>query len=152
MKTMIVVWVSKDRGKTHGIKAAAFSFPFTSFVHRWKVEENGEYAYDSYVIGHYTTETGRDTIVGMESLGDPGSEQGEWIQKCIDAECEVIVCACRTWGNTRDYVNNAAKNNGYELIEVTTPYHEGDIILNNGTDLSAVFANFVNELIVSCLK
>lgn len=152
MKTIIAVWGSSEKGKSQGIKAAALSFPFTSYIHSWHINDNGEFAYDSYVVGHYTTESGRDTIVGMENQGDPNSNQAQWIQYCLDAECEVIVCACRTSGETRDHVKQVAKDYGYELIDVTTPFHYWGKTLPNGVDLTQFFAEYLNNLVMKCLE
>lgn len=152
MKTIIAAWGSKERGKSQGIKAAALSFQFTSYIHPWHKNEEGEYSYDSYVIGRYTTSAGRDTTVGMENQGDPNSNQSAWIQHCLDAECEVMVCACRTSGETRNHVRDVASDYGYELIDVTTPFHYWGKTLPNGLDLTIPFAEHLNKLIDACLE
>lgn len=45
-----------------------------------------------------------------------------------------------------------AKNNGYEMVQVTTLYHEGGPKLPNGTDLREVFAENIVNLVMKCLE
>lgn len=153
MKTIIEVWGSSEKGKSQGIKAAALSFPFTSIVCPWGKNEKGDDLYDNYMIGYYTTDDGRNTTVGFENQGDPGSNQAAWIQHCIDKGCEVIVCACRTWGETRDYIRETAQKQGCQLIEVTTPFHyNGKKVLPNSVNLVDFFAKGLNDLVIACLS
>ena len=53
--------------------------------------------------------------IGIESLGDPGSEQPEWIDYLVENNCDVIVCACRTKGYTVETVENLA-NYDYDTV------------------------------------
>lgn len=39
--------------------------------------------------------------IGISSMGDPGVEQEKILNGFIADGCRVIVCACRTWGQTR---------------------------------------------------
>ena len=147
MKTMILVKGSSQRGKSQSIKRLATTFPFTSII---RLGTNDDY--DSYVIGTIKDSEGMDRIVGMESLGDPGSCQKLWIEECVNAGCEVIVAASRSYGQTVNDAYGLASANGYEVIEVSTCFHDGSPMLSNGLDLRDAFAENMRDLIMKCLK
>lgn len=147
MKTMILVKGSSQRGKSQSIKRLATTFPFTSIIRPWTNDD-----YDSYVIGTIKDSEGIDRIVGMESLGDPGSCQKLWIEECVNAGCEVIVAASRSYGQTVDDAYGLASANGYEVVEVSTYFHDGGPVLPNGLDLRDAFAESMRDLIMKCLK
>ena len=144
---MILVWGSAERGKSQSIKRLASSLPFTSIIHPWNADD-----YDSYVIGTLKDKNGIDRIVGLENQGDPNSNQKEWIEACVNANCEVIVAASRSYGQTVRNAYDLARDNGYVVIEVTTLFHENGPMLNNGTDLRDVFAENMKHLIMRCLE
>jgi hypothetical protein len=147
MKTMILVWGSAERGKSQSIKRLAMSLPFSSIIRPWNADD-----YDSYVIGTIKDNDGNERIVGLESQGDPYSNQKEWIEACVSANCEVIVAASRSYGQTVRNARDAARDNGYEIIKVTTLFHDGGPMLDNGTDLRDVFAENMQHLIMKCLE
>lgn len=147
MKTMILVWGASERGKSQSVKSLAMKMPYTSFIKVWHSDD-----YDSYVIGTIKGNDGEEHIVGIENQGDPGSDQKKWIQACINANCEVIVCASRSYGKTVDDAYALANNHGYEVVEVTTLFHNGGPELPNGTDLRTVFAENVQNLVLKCLE
>lgn len=147
MKTMILVRGSSKRGKSQSIKRLATTFPFTFIIKPWTNDD-----YDSYVIGTIKDNEGRDRIVGLESLGDPGSCQKLWIEECVNAGCEVIVAASRCYGQTYNDAYDLARANGYEVIELTTYFHNGGPKLPNGVDLRDAFAENMMSLIMKCLK
>ena len=146
MKTMILVWGSSERGKSQSIKRLAMALPFSSYIRPWHNDD-----YDSYVIGTIKDKEGNDHIVGVENQGDPGSCQKQWIQECVNHDCEVIVAASRTYGQTVIDAYDIARANDYQVIEVTTFYHHGGPKLPNGIDLRDAFAESIKELIMTCL-
>lgn len=145
MRTMILVWGAAERGKSQSIKLLAMTMPFTSFISPWHNDD-----YDSYVIGTVKDNDGEEHIVGIESQGDPYSNQKAWIEDCIAADCEVIVAASRTYGQTIRDAYQLARDNGYEVIEVTTHFHQGGPKLSNGIDLRDVFAENMVNLVFKC--
>lgn len=147
MRTMILVWGSAERGKSQSIKRLASTLPFSSIIHPWNGDD-----YDSYVIGTIKDKNGIDRIVGLENQGDPKSNQKEWIEACVNANCEVIVAASRSYGQTVRNARDIVCDNGYEIIEVTTLFHDGGPTLDNGTDLRVVFAESMKCLIMRCLE
>jgi len=56
-----------------------------------------------------------DVLVGLESQGDPGSRIFDSLEKFVELGCDVIVCACRSYGDTTDAVYGLV-NNGYQVI------------------------------------
>ena len=53
--------------------------------------------------------------IGIESHGDPGSEaQKASLKLFVREECDAIICACRTRGETHDLVAKLAEH-GYTL-------------------------------------
>lgn len=146
MKTMILVWGSSERGKSQSIKRLAMKMPFTSFITPWHNDD-----YDSYVIGTIKVNNGEEHVVGVESQGDPYSNQKAWIERCIAADCKVIVAASRTYGQTVRDAYQLARDNGYEVVEVTSHFHVGGPKLPNGTDLRDVFAENMVNLVFKCL-
>lgn len=147
MKTIILVWGAGERGKSEGIKRLAMSFPYESIIRSWENDD-----YDSYIIGTVKDYEGKDRIVGIENQGDPGSCQKRWILECVKHDCEVIVAASRSYGQTVNDVYRIASDNNYEVVEVTTFYHRGGPVLPNHLDLRDAFANSMRELILDCLK
>jgi len=147
MKTMILVRGTSNRGKSQSIKRLAMMMPFTSMIMSWHNDD-----YDSYVIGTVKDKEKNEHLVGIESQGDPGSNQSEWIEACIDADCEVIVAACRSYGKTYDDAYRLARDNGYEVVEVTNHFHRGGPELSNGTDLRDVFAENMVNLVLKCFE
>lgn len=147
MKTMILVKGAAEKGKSQSIKRVAMTMPFSSIIKPWPGDD-----YDSYIIGTVTDKDGTERIVGIESQGDPNSNQKEWIEECVKANCEVIIAASRTFGQTVIDAKQLAKNNGYEMVQVTTLYHEGGPKFPNGTDLRDVFAENIVNLVMKCLE
>lgn len=146
MKTIILVWGSAERGKSQSIKRLAMKMPFSTFISPWHNDD-----YDSYVIGKVKGNEGEEHVIGVESQGDPYSNQKAWIEKCIAADCEVIVAASRTYGQTVRDAYQLAHDNGYEVVEVTTHFHVGGPKLPNGVDLRDVFAENMVSLVMRCI-
>ena len=60
--------------------------------------------------------TYREVRIGIESEGDPGYRQPQSIKICVAEGCSIIVCACRTKGETHDVINEVAGQCHYELF------------------------------------
>lgn len=145
MKKMILVRGASKRGKSQSIKRLAMIIPFTSFFKPWHNDD-----YDSYVIGTVKDKDGKEHIIGIESQGDPYSNQKTWIEECVYTNCEVIVAASRTYGQTLRDAYQLARDNGYEVVEVTTHFHVGGPKLSYGVDLRNVFAENIMNMIFKC--
>lgn len=80
--------------------------------------------------------------IGIESLGDPTSAQPEWIDYLVRNHCDIIVCACRTKGDTVEIVTNLA-NHDYNTVWIS-PFTNNSL----GTDvLNDISANAIINLI-----
>lgn len=86
-------------------------------------------------------------LVGIESYGDPGSAQGETLDDFAAQGCEVIICASRTRGGTRNRVEQIASKFGYQLITTSNFYGGVDGILSNNVDLNDEFADAIVRLV-----
>lgn len=53
--------------------------------------------------------------IGIETQGDPGSRLLKSLEYFVQENCEIIVCACRIKGETRQQVEGLQKK-GYEII------------------------------------
>lgn len=84
--------------------------------------------------------------IGIESLGDPGSEQPEWIDYLVENHCDVIVCACRTKGDTTDTVKNLV-NYDYDTVWVS-PFTSENLGRKALNDISA---DAIIKLIECCI-
>lgn len=56
-----------------------------------------------------------DYKVGIESQGDPKSRILQSIDDFVSEGCVIIVCACRSWGETTNKVASLKKK-GYDII------------------------------------
>lgn len=144
---MILVKGSSQKGKSQSIKRLAKSLDFISVIVPWNGDD-----YDSYTIGTIRDDSGKEHVIGIENQGDPNSNQKEWIEACINEGSEVIVAASRSFGQTVQNARDLANDNGYELIEVSTHFHNGIPKLPNGVDLRDIFAENMMSLIMNCLK
>lgn len=61
------------------------------------------------------TVSGTKRIV-VSTVGDPYSVQPQWLQKAVDYEVDIVVCAARQHGKTVDNVYSILKDNGYKEI------------------------------------
>lgn len=88
--------------------------------------------------------------IGIESQGDPKSRQGQSIIDFVSQGSNIIICACRTSGETEINVHNTI-NNGYRLILVTN-YRSHQI---SHTQLNQISANhhfqIINDIISGIL-
>lgn len=58
----------------------------------------------------------RGVEIAIESEGDPGSCQPDSVREFVTAGYSIIVCACRTKGDTKDVLTEVSHNSGYELF------------------------------------
>lgn len=68
---------------------------------------------------------GKPVKIGIESQGDPNSRlTREGLKWFLAEKCDIIICACRTYGETVDTIDMVSKNNGYDVI-YNSPYKSG---------------------------
>ena len=65
----------------------------------------------------------KEIIIGCSSLGDPDSSHIKWLEELIiNYQCDIIVTASRSQGNTLKNVKKVAKNYGYFLMQISPLY------------------------------
>ena len=95
--------------------------------------------------------TYKNHLIGIESFGDPHSKQSEWIEILIKAECKIIVCASRSYGETVEIVENYAKDYGYAIIWVSPIFTNTDIENLQYEYLKELSADMIIQLIEKCI-
>ncbi len=131
-KTVIAIKGLSERGKSDTIKRLRHlinsSYKTTETVY----EDSG----DIKVIIQL-----KSIKVGIESQGDPNSRQPKSIDDFIKAQCDIIICTCRTKNDTKRAVLNT-KNVGYRIIWGTN-YRSSSA---SHTDLNEISAKHFLEL------
>lgn len=145
MKTIICIFGWAQRGKTSSIKSLASLYGIKP---------------DTYDFCGSTIFSGKR--IGFASMGDPGSCQKDSIEKLMKEECDAIVCASRTKGQTTKDVMSLAQQYGYTLIW-TSNYSIAAEVYNMNTsnvnsfnsltgNLNSLFAKSIKALIDSSLS
>ena len=79
--------------------------------------------------------------IGLLSLGDPVSDQPKYLDQLAADDCDVIICASRSKGTTRDAVSKIASSN-YELYWIS-PLYEYDSVHPLSADMHELNAEFI---------
>lgn len=88
--------------------------------------------------------------IGIESQGDPDSRQEKSISEFVSKNCDIIICASRTRGETVDTVFNTKKD-GYRVIWVTN-YRSKEISHSELNNLSAKhLLELINQIMSSII-
>lgn len=85
-------------------------------------------------------------LVGIESQGDPNSRMFNTLPKFVEMGCEIIVCACRTWGETKKKIESLNKD-GFDIIWTTNPRNK-----NLADELNTLWADMVIDIIEMWIK
>lgn len=92
-----------------------------------------------------------DIKIGCESLGDPDSDQKEWLEELMKKQCDIIVTASRTKGDTVGNVDALAEQYGYAIKWISPIYgyeEEKEHILEIFHQANAeVIINLINKII-----
>lgn len=120
MKKLICVWGSAGYGKTSSIieldKILNNQCTITNVV-----VSVGTYSDD--ICRVYEIQYGNQKYtIGIESQGDPNSRQAASLQLFNQNNCNIIVCASRTRGQTVTNVDNFCHNHNYDLFWISTLY------------------------------
>lgn len=107
-KSVIAIYGQAGRGKSATIREVAnqlmISFPNNTLQ---IINDGGDITYIIEI---------NDIKIGIESQGDPNSRQPISLIDFVAANCDIILCACRTSGMTRDAVADLHGNHQYEII------------------------------------
>ena len=146
MKKLLCVWGAADYGKSYSI------IEFDSLLNKnfdsniQTIHSFGNLPYDIqriYKIGNFT--------IGIESQGDPNSRQKASLTLVGKNNCDIIICASRTKGDTVANVDNFCHRHGYDCFWLSTiyspkTYKQSGTILNqrNGQVLFDIVSDFMN--------
>jgi hypothetical protein len=117
-KTVIAIEGAAKAGKTHIVKKfrEILIQNYPNHKEHFLIDEN-----DIKTIITITLPNGIVIKVGIESQGDPDSRLvHERLEDFKD--CDIVICACRTKGETAEIVYEFAHNNGFEAIWIKPAY------------------------------
>jgi hypothetical protein len=125
MKKLLCVWGASNYGKTSSI------MEFDSLLN----QSFGKNILQIHSLGNSPDDIRRiykigKITIGIESQGDPNSRQKSSLTLFGKNNCDIIVCASRTKGETVANVCNFCKRNGYDLYWIST-IHSSSISLFN---------------------
>lgn len=107
-KVIICLYAPANKGKTSTIRKV-----YEQLGGKKEVLESNYEICDVVTYG--------DVKIGCESLGDPDSDQKEWLENLLNQQCDIIVTASRTRGIT---VNNVVELSKYGYsIEWISPLY-----------------------------
>jgi len=69
--------------------------------------------------------------VGIRSCGDPNSKLDDTLKEYLNANCDIIIVACRTSGATKNAVVDTSKKGMYRLIWALNMRCENKSIIHN---------------------
>jgi hypothetical protein len=81
--------------------------------------------------------------IGIESQGDPNSRMSQSLQTFVVHGCNIIICSCRSRGETADAVEDLYRHHQYEIIWSTNHRSRH----KNQTQLNQLAANGILKLI-----
>ena len=126
-KTILCVWHTSNQGKTETVRELATlllsTYPSCRVLYPTVlpyIPPVGDFRLVLEIKGR---------IIGIESQRDPGTDlQGRLIDLVDTYYCEVVICTCRTRGETVDAVNAVAHSRNFEIIWTSTyqmiaPHH-----------------------------
>ncbi|MEI8272654.1 MAG: hypothetical protein WCG08_08520 [Paludibacter sp.] len=136
MKTIISIWGFANIGKTSSIIQIFKKLNYKNTFHEVNVSNEVK------AIGYYNNK-----LIGIESVGDPQSRQGESLIEFAEKDCEIIICASRTKGDTYKNIDNLSKKYGYQIIRTSNFSGGFKGILSNKIDLNDEFSTSIVNLI-----
>lgn len=116
MKLIIANRGAHDIGKTTAIKNvfAKLHAKYATTTTLFEPFNIADLAYN-WVDVKATIKIG-NTLVGIESQGDPGSRMQESVKHFIKKGCEIMLVACRNQGDTINTITNLEKHHGYTVL------------------------------------
>lgn len=95
---------------------------------------------DKYVVFDLK---GKKVVVNTQ--GDPDGYQEKGLQRAVDENADIILCASREKGKTKTYVNEIAKK-GYEIIWFSNLFADNEKLLWEA-DIHRITAESIVKLI-----
>lgn len=93
-----------------------------------------------------TIVTYRGTKIGIESQGDPNSRIFDSLPDFVNQKCDIIICACRTYGETNEEVKELS-HDGYHVLFFSNPRFEENYYPNAFLNLNKEYAKMVKNII-----
>lgn len=129
---IIAARATKDCGKTTAIRSIWF------YLKKRNAKVISEKEYDNQEPGKpgdvQAVLEYQGIKIGISSMGDPGIEQAEILDEFTKVDCRIIICACRTWGQTKDPIDALANSwdiryirdtdSGYGFISIDQMWDE----------------------------
>ena len=138
MKTIIAVWGAKNTGKTTVIlKTYEKLLDLGAIIEK----QTGSPSNDIYAILNYKSKK-----IGIISMGDPESAQGDCLDKAETENCDIILCACRTKDETLANIHKTVSK-GYDVVWASHFSGGNKGVMPNGVVLNDLFSDALIELI-----
>ena len=109
MKKILAIQGKKDTGKTKSIVKITEWLTGNYSVTEILEEDTRKEVYRIIKIKNY--------LIGICSQGDPNSNLEYYLDIFYKRDCNIIICACRTYGMTVDWINNYKKRYDIEFIQ-----------------------------------
>ena len=113
--------------------------------------KNGARELEGVRIGSFaedikTIVTYRGVKIGIESQGDPNSRIFESLPDFANQKCDIIICACRTYGKTNEEVKKLS-NEGYNVLFFSNPRFEENYDPKAFLNFNKEYAKMVKNII-----
>ncbi len=113
--------------------------------------ENGAKELEGVRIGSFeedikTIVTYRGVKIGIESQGDPNSRIFDSLPDFVNKKCDIIICACRTFGHTNKEVKELS-NEGYHVLFFSNPRFEENYDPKAFLNFNKEYAKMVKNII-----
>lgn len=78
-------------------------------------------------------------LIGIESQGDPNSRLDESLKEFQTAQCDIVFCACRSWGMTCDWIAEYCPPSTKHMIAKTRGSGANQFDRANKADMQSLF-------------
>jgi hypothetical protein len=117
-KTILAVWNAGGKGKTESVRQFANSLllAYPTYTSIFPVPATIPTIHDFRLVVEIN-----GIVVGIESQGDPGTNlRNRLIDLVTNFNCDIIICTCRTRGETVAAVENIHNTYGFQTIWTST--------------------------------
>lgn len=154
MKKLLCVWGASNYGKTSAIIEfdTILNLNFKGNINSIS-PSHGQPPDDIFRI--YTIKyNGQTYTIGIESQGDPNSRQQASLDLFLQKNCDIIVCASRTGGETVSNVENFCSISQYHSFWISTLYsvpmynsHKNQMNQRTGQIIFDIVSDFLNGIL-----
>lgn len=118
LKTILAVWNSGGKGKSESVRQFANSLllAYPNYIPIFPIPSKIPSVHDFKLVVEIN-----GIIIGIESQGDPGTNlKNRLIDLVTNYNCDIIICTCRTRGETVAAVENIHNTYGFQTIWTST--------------------------------